>query len=334
MMKNFFISILFILLMLSCKQGPKTSDGDPEQVAQLTATSPEEGKKLMETKCYLCHNPSVPENGQRIGPPMVAVKAHYLDVYKDKEAFVEGIMGFVKEPSEEKTNMRGAVRRFGLMPSQQFPEEEIQKIAEYIYDYQIEEPDWFKEHWMERRGDSMYNKGKKLTVLPSKQSAKEMGMKYASETQKVLGKNLMGTIQNKGVDEAVVFCNEKAYPLMDSMSTNFNARIKRVSDKPRNPNNKANATELAHIITFKSKVSAGESVEPILKEENGKVYFYYPIVTNTMCLNCHGTPEKEIAPDVLTHLSQLYPDDKAIGYGADEVRGIWSIVFDASNNSN
>ncbi|MHA7831962.1 MAG: c-type heme family protein [Flagellimonas sp.] len=333
-MKKLSISILFVILMLSCKQGPKTSDGDPEPVAQLSATSPEEGKKLMETKCYLCHNPSAPENGQRIGPPMVAVKAHYLETYKDKEAFVNGIMEFVKAPSAENTMMRGAVRRFGLMPSQQFPEEEIQKIAEYIYDYQIEEPDWFKEHWMDRRGDSLYNKGKKLAVTPTEESIEELGMKYALETKKVLGKNLMGTIQNKGVGEAVVFCNEKAYPLTDSMSTNFNARIKRVSDKPRNPNNKANAVELAHIETFKSTVAAGKSVEPILKEENGKVYFYYPIVTNTMCLNCHGTPEKEIAPEVLTHLSQLYPDDKAIGYGPDEVRGIWSIVFDASNNSN
>ncbi len=161
-----------------------------------------------------------------------------------------------------------------------------------------------------------------------------MGMTYAQETQKVLGKTLMGTIQNKGVEEAVVFCNERAYPLTDSMAINFNARIKRVSDKPRNPNNKANAVELAHIETFKKTIAAGDSIKPILKEEDGKVSFYYPIVTNAMCLNCHGTPEKNIAPGVLTQLSELYPDDKATGYGPDEVRGIWSIVFDVSDSPN
>lgn len=332
-MKHFSISLLVALLLFSCKQGPKTSEEEPQPVAQLAAAS-EEGKKLMETKCYLCHNPSVPENGQRIAPPMVAVKAHYLDVYKDKESFVKGIMEFVKSPSEEKTMMRGAVRRFGLMPTQQFPEEEIRKIAEYLYDYQIEEPDWFKEHWMDRRGDSLYNKGKKLEVAPVKQTPKEMGMKFAQETQKVLGKNLMGTIQNKGVDEAVAFCNERAYPLTDSMSINFNARIKRVSDKPRNPENAANTSELAYIETFKKEVAAGGFIEPILKEENGKVYFYYPIVTNSMCLNCHGTPGKTIQTDVVQHLSRLYPDDKATGYDVNEVRGIWSIVFDAPEDSN
>lgn len=159
-----------------------------------------------------------------------------------------------------------------------------------------------------------------------------IGMTYAQETQKVLGKTLMGTIQDKGVEEAVVFCNERAYPLTDSMATNFNAKIKRVSDKPRNPDNKANPVESAHIETFKKTIAAGDSIKPILKEEDGKVYFYYPIVTNAMCLNCHGTPEENIAPGVLTHLTELYPDDKATGYGPDEVRGIWSIVFDISDS--
>ncbi|MCK0160986.1 DUF3365 domain-containing protein [Allomuricauda sp. F6463D] len=161
-----------------------------------------------------------------------------------------------------------------------------------------------------------------------------MGMTYAQETQKVLGKTLMGTIQNKGVEEAVVFCNERAYPLTDSMATNFKARIKRVSDKPRNPNNLANAEELIHIESFKKIISEGDSIKPVVSETSGEVHFYYPIVTNAMCLNCHGIPEKNIAPEVLTHLTELYPDDQATGYGPDEVRGIWSIVFDLSDNSN
>mgnify|MGYP004449612589 CR=1 FL=1 len=331
-MKYLFISFWFVVLLFSCKQGPKTTEAEPGSVAQLT-TSSEVGKKLMETKCYLCHNPSIGDNNQRIAPPMIAVKARYLDTYGDRESFVKGIVEFVKAPSKEKAMMWGAVRRYGLMPSQQFPEDEIRKIAEYIFDYQIEEPEWFRAHWMDRRGDSLYNKGKKPVVVPEGQSSREMGMKFAQETQKVLGKNLMGTIQDKGVEEAVVFCNERAYPLTDSMSTNFNARIKRVSDKPRSPKNAANASELAYIETFKKEVAAGGSVEPILKEENGKVYFYYPIVTNSMCLNCHGTPGKTIQPNVAQHLSRLYPDDMALGYNENEVRGIWSIVFDAPEDS-
>ncbi|WP_293297472.1 DUF3365 domain-containing protein [Allomuricauda sp.] len=332
-MKNLFVFITLIIGIASCKKGPKTTDVDPGPVAQAEVFSPEDAQKLMETKCYLCHNPSAPEKGSRIGPPMVAIKAHYLTAHKNKDAFIKSIMQFVNSPTEENTLMRGAVRRFGVMPAQQFPETEVKKIAEYMFDYQIEEPDWFKEHWLARHNDSLYNKGKRLAPIKAKPTQKELGMQYALGTKKVLGQNLMGTIQNKGVEEAVVFCNERAYPLTDSMSTHFNARIRRVSDKPRNPNNRANAIELEHIDTFKGKVASGDSVEPILREENGKVYFYYPIVTNTMCLNCHGTPNKDILPKVYRNLLELYPKDMAVGYGPDEVRGLWSIVFDAPKNT-
>ena len=33
-----------------------------------------------------------------------------------------------------------------------------------------------------------------------------------------------------------------------------------------------------------------------MTEENGQVRFYFPITTNTMCLQCHGKPEEQIQP--------------------------------------
>jgi copper chaperone CopZ len=61
--------------------------------------------------------------------------------------------------------------------------------------------------------------------------------------------------------------------------------------------------------------------------EDGTVKFYAPITTNSMCLQCHGSPEKDIESKVLTALTNLYPEDKAIGYDVNEVRGIWSITY-------
>ena len=49
-----------------------------------------EGKKLMETHCYLCHSPNAAENEGRIAPPMVAIKARYIDKEGyNKEEFVK-----------------------------------------------------------------------------------------------------------------------------------------------------------------------------------------------------------------------------------------------------
>lgn len=42
--------------------------------------------------------------------------------------------------------MHGAVKRFGLMPYQEFSKKDINLISDYLYDYKIDEPDWFKTH--------------------------------------------------------------------------------------------------------------------------------------------------------------------------------------------
>ena len=107
-----------------------------------------------------------------------------------------------------------------------------------------------------------------------------------------------------------------------------NAAIKRVSDRPRNQNNQANAEELEHIATFKQMIANNQSPTPIAMSTDSKVQVYYPILTNATCLQCHGQPHNNIEASTLKKLNILYPQDKAIGYGANEVRGIWSIAFD------
>lgn len=155
----------------------------------------------------------------------------------------------------------------------------------------------------------------------------ELGLKYALSTQALLGKNLMESIQKSGTLGALSFCNEKAYPLTDSMAVVYNTQIKRVSDKPRNQDNQANAEELEYIQTFKEIIANGELPNPLIKEFDTKVHVYYPILTNAMCLQCHGKPNNVIKPSTLKQLTVLYPKDKAIGYDVNQVRGIWSVTF-------
>ena len=297
----------------------------------------------MEKHCYVCHNPTA-SHDERIAPPMVAIKRHYIDEDTSKEKFVADINAFIKNPTKENAKLYGAVKRFGVMPKQSFPEEDIKQIAEYMFDFDIEQPEWFEDHFKEEqgkhKGQGMGNgKGKGMGMGKGmhKQQAQvnfedlpygERGLKYALTTKAVLGKNLMGTIQKKGTLEALAFCNEQAYPLTDSMSVVHNANIKRVSDKPRNPNNKANSIELDYINTFKKQLANQEDISPIVKEGADQVQVYYPIVTNSMCLQCHGKPNENIKPEIIKKLTLLYPEDQAIGYTTDQVRGIWSIAFD------
>lgn len=320
-------AILFLASMALFSCNKKNENYKPvSDKDKLEVSDNLEGKKLMETHCYLCHNPSVPEGEGRIAPPMVAIKARYIDKEGyNKEEFIAAVKSFVENPTEDKALMYGAVRKHGLMPKQAFPDGSVEKIANFMFDYQIEEPEWFKSHWQGNGNENWSQSGKIVAENNKPKTIDEIGLEYALSTKKVLGKNLMGAIQKKGTLAALEFCNIKAMPLTDSMATKHNATIKRVSDKNRNPNNKANAEELKYITKFKTELAAKKEIKPVIIEKGNKVQFYYPIETNTMCLQCHG---KQIKPDVQKQILKLYPKDLAVGYNESEVRGIWSITFD------
>lgn len=322
---KYLISLLAIISLLSFQKKNNEYIAISKKTALVEPVN-NEGKKLMETHCYLCHSPNAAENEGRIAPPMVAIKARYIDKGGfNKDAFVKYVTDFVKKPTIEKALMRGAVSKHGLMPKQDFPKGSVKKIAEFMYDYQIAEPEWFKAHWQSHGNMNWSQSGEKYAEITTKKTYADIGLEYALETKKVLGKTLMGTIQKKGTIEALDFCNVQAMPLTDSMAVKYNASIKRVSDKNRNPNNKANAEELKYIAQFKKEMVQNQEIKPVVIEKGNKVQFYYPIETNTMCLQCHG---KQIKPEVVTQILKLYPKDLAVGYNESEVRGIWSITFD------
>ncbi len=331
--------MLSFLTILSCKDitksAPKEITSDIELVSMGERHA---GQKIMETECYTCHNPKAPE-GSMIAPPMIAIKKHYIGKETSKEQFTQDLIKWINDPEAE-TKMPGAQRKFGKMPYMPFPDEAIAQIAEYLYDHEIEKPEWFDSHFKsEHRNGNQKGKGlgkgkakeKKHTVETPQDSYAKIGMQYALAAKGALGKNLMKAIQQKGPVGAVEFCAIKALPLTDSISQLKNAQIRRVSDKPRNPINFANEEELDYISYFKGLLASGTDPKPILKEAKGQVNFYFPITTNAMCLQCHGKPNEHVKPATMAKLQNLYPLDKALDYNTNEVRGIWAISFDEKN---
>lgn len=318
------ILIFIVSTFISCQNSKKevyTAKKELDKDSSLINIE-HPGKKLLEQNCYVCHNPTTNEEN-RIAPPMIAIKKHYISRSTTKSEFKKALQQWIKNPNEKDAKMFGAVRRFGVMPKAPYPEETIDQIADYMFDYEIEQPKWFQDHYNKERGKGY---GKRMG-LQKRLTYEERGLKYAVATKTELGKKLIGTIQKKGTPEAVEFCNEKAYSLTDSMSQVYNATIKRVSDKPRNINNRASIDELKYINIFKNTLANKEEPQPIVVETGDLVNFYYPITTNAVCLQCHGQPQKEIQTKTLQSIKNLYPNDQAIGYGIDEVRGIWSITF-------
>lgn len=279
-----------------------------------------EGLSLMETNCYTCHSPSAPENG-RIAPPMIAVKIHYMENFKTEEEFKKAFIDFVNNPSEAKSKMPGAVKKFNLMPKLAFKQKDLELMATYLYNNEVEKPKWFDEHRKNHhKKGGKHKHSKELTPL-------EKGQQLAMKTKSILGKNLMGAIKANGTANALSFCNEKAILLTDSMANALNASIKRVSDKNRNANNLASQQELDYIIKAKAELASKGEITPQLQETESAYLGYYPITTNKMCMQCHGQVGKQITPEVTQKISTLYPNDKATGYKPNQLRGIWVVEF-------
>ncbi len=158
------------------------------------------------------------------------------------------------------------------------------------------------------------------------------GKKIASEAQAALGKNLTAAINSKGTEYAVEFCNVEAIPITDSMANVLDASLKRVTDKTRNPKNQANEDELSFIKKMKEEMQSGKSPDPLVVEINGKMVGYYPIVTNALCVKCHGDKNMDIEQSTLKKIQALYPSDKAQGYSVNELRGMWKVEMNKKEN--
>ena len=145
----------------------------------------------------------------------------------------------------------------------------------------------------------------------------------ATSSQKALMMNVAGAIKKGGTEYAVEFCNEKAMPITDSLSKQHHVSISRITNQTRNSSNYLKTdTDKA---VFKSFEDNSSLVDSLVKE--GEKYAYYKRINTALptCVKCHGNPESDIEPATYTKIKTLYPNDKAIGYSMDELRGLWKI---------
>ncbi|MDZ7608801.1 MAG: DUF3365 domain-containing protein [Cyclobacteriaceae bacterium] len=161
------------------------------------------------------------------------------------------------------------------------------------------------------------------------QKAHEIGNTIATNSQQALGAKLKGALGAGGVENAISYCNLQAMPLIDSLSKEYNAQIRRVSLKNRNPADAPSTLELQILEAYESQtadsLTLSTNVQPL---GNDQYLFTKPImIDNALCLACHGTPENGLATATQDLIKSKYPADKAIGYQIGDLRGMWSIVL-------
>lgn len=277
---------------------------------------PDNAVRLLKQHCFSCHNPN-PEAANRLAPPLYKVKDHYYSEGMSRNEFISSIVKFVRRPSEKKSKMMGAIKTFGLMPYLKINDKILQQIAAYIYDTDIISDEW----------DTVWQNRDRTSAL-SEEAFERQALTISTKAQAALAGVLKNALSAHGTEYALEFCNTNAISITDSMGVKTSAKIRRVSDRPRNQNNMASTTEATYIQSLRRTMSQGNEEGPLVTLINGKQVAYFNIKTNALCLQCHGNPSTDIPQPVLQKIKHLYPSDKATGYGVDQVRGLWVVEIE------
>lgn len=144
---------------------------------------------------------------------------------------------------------------------------------------------------------------------------------------KEFGGALLHTVQSSmqagGAEQAIQSCQLLAPQLANQASSN-GWEVARTSLKVRNPANQPDAWEQQVLEKFAQQAVQGVAVSELKYTEfvEGKFRYMQAIEIKQPCLACHG---QQISPQIQEKLTQLYPNDQAIGYQLGELRGAFSL---------
>ncbi len=141
---------------------------------------------------------------------------------------------------------------------------------------------------------------------------------------------LKSALKAGGPIAGIEVCSKLAPAIAEAQSRKMGWVVGRTSLKPRNPENSPDAWETKVLKDFEVRKAAGEDPKKMEfyaeTQLQGKAVFRYMKAIPTAakpCLACHG---ENIKSGIASKLDENYPNDKARGYRAGDIRGAFSII--------
>jgi len=169
---------------------------------------------------------------------------------------------------------------------------------------------------------------KKLSDSQIMEGAIVWGDSIAEAAQFQFITKLQNAVKERGIVEAVPFCNLEGTQITADLESQFGISIKRVASRARNKSNLPIGMEIELLDAYKYNAENDIANRPnIQKIEDGKVLLYTKaiVIKDKFCLSCHGIPKVDIQPQTLKKINELYPQDSAKNFAVGDLRGMWSI---------
>lgn len=131
--------------------------------------------------------------------------------------------------------------------------------------------------------------------------------------------HLQGAIKNGGLEAGIEVCHQKAPEIAQNMSTN-GWTISRTSLKTRNDSNRPTVWQKQVLLQFEQELEKGKPITQLgfSHIDDSSFKLMKPIPTAELCLSCHGSNIPEL---VENKIKKLYPNDKAVNFSLNEIRG-------------
>lgn len=168
----------------------------------------------------------------------------------------------------------------------------------------------------------------KVLTSKEKEMYTQKGQEIAKATFNKMGGEVTKKMKEGGVFLAAPYCNAHAPEIVKDIASEYDVVLKRTSHKLRNADYAPDERENEVIGQYLNLQEMGEPMQAFVElDVAGHPHFYAPIKVQKKCLACHGVPGEtmEIKSDSI--IKSLYPNDKAIGFAENDLRGIWSIQF-------
>jgi len=163
-------------------------------------------------------------------------------------------------------------------------------------------------------------------LLKARETSMQLGMQ--------LKEKLLMAMQSGGPEKALSVCNVEAQGISNGLSDDNMLNVGRTSLKIRNPNNQPDSWEEEQLKGFESQKLNGadprnlETYE-VVTEGNKSVFRYMKAIPmQPPCMLCHGS---NLAPDIQSKITQLYPEDKATNFAVDDIRGAFTVKIILEN---
>lgn len=168
------------------------------------------------------------------------------------------------------------------------------------------------------------------TALPDIEARLDVARTAVKKHATRLKQDLTQALKDNGPKGAIGSCVSISPDIDAAVSDEHHVEIGRTSTRVRNTENAPDDWELAGLEAFAKQIADGADphkleVFDVTTTTEGQRLFRYmkPIMMQEMCLTCHGP---NLPQDLKSEIAKSYPDDKAVGFNLNELRGAFTLV--------